>query len=70
MNRSENYSEKQKDQIEKFQKKHEGCTKPDKSINRDRFTYMETPCGGIGPQDEIRCNNCGEIEDFTDVDCW
>jgi hypothetical protein len=63
------FTDKQEIELKKFKEKHRNCVKPDNSIERYRFTYLETPTG-IGPIDEIRCNNCGEIKDVTDVDSW
>ena len=63
------YTDKQEIELKEFKEKHKHCVKPDNTIERYRFTYLETPTG-IGPIDEIRCNNCGEIKDVTDIDSW
>jgi hypothetical protein len=63
------YNKKQERKIKKFIEKHRDCIKSDMSNNHYNFTYLETPTG-IGMIDEIRCNNCGKIKDFTDLGSW
>jgi hypothetical protein len=63
-----NYTEKQEAQIKEFKNKHEKCRKK-RGGSCCQFTYLETPTG-IGTIDEIRCNVCNKILNFTDVDSW
>ena len=58
-------SKTQQDKVKEFKKKHQKCI--DKcGCSTGMFTMLETDTG-IGPVDEIRCNECHKILDITDI---
>lgn len=62
--------EKETKACEEFRKKHKVCC-PDRPFSTlgMQYSYIITP-GGLGSEIEIKCNQCGEIEDVTSTEDW
>jgi hypothetical protein len=64
---SYNYSDKEKESLNKFLLKHKNCLCVD--LAGAKYTYVFIP-NGLGMDFSIKCNICGKIENLTDADCW
>ncbi|MCK9428912.1 MAG: hypothetical protein M0R17_02735 [Candidatus Omnitrophica bacterium] len=60
-----NMGDKEIASVEKFHNNHLKCAK-----GNGLLQFIITPGGGIGATIEIRCIECGTIEDITTSETW